>query len=601
MASIDPVAYLREIPPFHALPAPLFDEAARKLDVAYHPAGTWLARVGQEPLQHLWVVRKGAVRLERNGQTLQVLEEGETFGYTSLITGKATLDVVVEDDLVAYRIPGAEFQRLLSNAEFAGHFAVRLSERLRSSLEHSPVATFPSDLSVEVAQLVRRGPVWVDAATTIEGAARVMRDERVSSVLVRTDPPGIVTDRDFRNRVLAEGLGPEEPVTRVLSRPLQTVEAATPTYEAWRQLLDAGVHHLPVVKGGDIVGVLTASDLLRATAQGPVAVLRRVERLPSRDALPGYASQVKEMASALLSGGLDAMVIAGFVSRLNDALVRRILTWAEAELGSPAAPYTWMVFGSEGRMEQTLLTDQDNAIVFADEGRTNRAWFQALAERANRDLLAAGFPECPGGYMARRWLGPLSEWKERFAGWMDVPNPKALLEASIFFDYRPVFGQLDLAPLDAVIAGAPRKVPFLRHMASTALEFHPPPMLLLRLKGASSTVDLKRHGISPVVFLARCYGLEVGCRSRNTLERLEAAARSGAMDQEHLGTIGEAFRFLVGLRLRLQLRQLQAGEAPANAVHLSDLSAIERSRLKDSLRAVQLWQGQAAHHFQTDF
>ena len=132
MASIDPVAYLREIPPFHELPGPLFDGAAGKLDVAYHPTGTWLARVGQAPLEHLWVIRKGAVRLERNGQTLQVLEEGETFGYTSLITGKATLDVVVEDDLVAYRIPGAEFQRLLSDAHFAGHFAVGLSARLRA-------------------------------------------------------------------------------------------------------------------------------------------------------------------------------------------------------------------------------------------------------------------------------------------------------------------------------------------------------------------------------------------------------------------------------------------------------------------------------------
>jgi CBS domain-containing protein len=601
MASIDPVAYLREIPPFRELPAPLFDEAAGKLDVAYHPAGTWLARVDRAPLEHLWVIRKGAVRLERNGQTIQVLEEGESFGYTSLITGKASLDVVVEDDLVAYRIPGAEFQRLLSDAHFAGHFAVGLSARLRSSLEHSPVATFPADLSVEVGQLVRRGPVWVDEATTIAAAARVMRDERISSVLVRTEPPGIVTDRDFRNRVLAEGLGPTELVTRVFSRPIQTVEAATPTYEAWRQFLDSGVHHLPVVKGGEIVGVLTSSDLLRATAQGPVAVLRRVERLASRDALPGYAAHVKEMTSALLSGGLDAMIIAGFVSRLNDALVKRILTWGEAELGPPPAPYAWIVLGSEGRMEQTLLTDQDNALIYADEGKPQQKWFQSLAERANQDLQAAGFPECPGGYMAQKWQGPLSAWKERFGAWMDVPKPTALLEASIFFDYRTVHGGLDLSPLEDVIGGAPSKVSFLRHMASTALEFHPPPMLLLRLKGASSTVDLKRHGISPIVFLARCYALEVKCRSRNTMERLEAAALSGAMDKEHLGMIGEAFRFLVGLRLRLQLKQLQAGVAPANAVHLSDLSAIERSRLKDSLHAVHVWQGQAAQHFQTEF
>jgi CBS domain-containing protein len=304
------------------------------------------------------------------------------------------------------------------------------------------------------------------------------------------------------------------------------------------------------------------------------------------------------MASALLSGGLDAMVIAGFVSRLNDALVTRILTWAEAELGPPPAPYAWIVFGSEGRMEQTLLTDQDNAIVYADEGGARREWFADLAERANRDLLAAGFPECHGGYMARKWQGPLSEWKERFAGWMEVPKPQSLLEASIFFDYRRVHGQLDLEPLEGVIAGAPRKTTFLRFMASTALDFHPPPMLLLRLKGGSSTVDLKRHGISPIVFLARCYGLEIGCRSRNTLERLDAATKAGLMSEENFGTVGEAFRFLVGLRLRLQLRMLREGKEPVNEVHLGELSAIERSRIKDSLHAIKVWQDQAAHRYQ---
>jgi CBS domain-containing protein len=601
MASIDPATYLREIPPFHALPGPLLDEATRKLDVAYHPAGTWLARVGQQPFQHLWVIRKGAVRLERDGQALQVLEEGETFGYTSLLTGVATLDVVVEDDLVAYRIPAAQFKVLLSDAAFARHFAVGLSERLRSSLEHSPVATFPADLSVEVGRLLRRGPVWVDDGVTIEAAARVMRDEGVSSVLVRGDPPGIVTDRDLRNRVLAVGLGPEEPVTRMVSRPLKTVDAGTPTYEAWRRLLDAGVHHLPVVKDGEIVGVLTSSDLLRATAQGPVAMLRRVERLASREALAGYGAQVKEMTSALLGGGLDPMVIAGFVSRLNDALIQRILAWAEADLGPAPTPYAWIVFGSEGRMEQTLLTDQDNAIVYAEEGAAHREWFRAVADQAKKDLVAAGFPECPGGFMAHRWQGPLSAWKERFAGWMDVPSPKALLDASIFFDYRPVHGALELAPLDAIVQEAPRKGPFLRLMAATALEFHPPPMLLLRLRGESSTVDLKRHGISPIVFLARCYALEIGCTSRSTLARLEAAAEAGVMDPDHLGSVGEAFHFLVGLRLRLQLRSLQAGQAPANTVHLGDLSGIERSRLKDSLHAIHVWQDQAAHHFQAGF
>jgi CBS domain-containing protein len=599
MAAIDPVAYLRSIHPFHALPAPLFEDAARHLEVGLFQAGTWLVRVGQRPLEHLYVIRKGVVRLERDGKTLQILEEGEVFGYTSLITGAATLDVLVEEDLLAYRLPGEVFRRLLADAQFAGHFAVGLSERLRSSLEHSPVATFEPDLSLRVEELVRREPVWVEPGQTVGDAARLMAELNISSVLVRTDPPGILTDRDFRKRVLAAGQGPEVPVTQVFSRPLRTVAGDTPIHDAWATLLDAGVHHLPVTRDGTVVGVITSTDLLRSTAQGPMSVLRGVERLASPDKLPGYAQKVTQMTAMLLAGGLDATVIAGLVARLNDALVRRILRWAEADLGPAPAPYAWIAFGSEGRMEQTLLTDQDNALVYADAGVPRRDWFQALAERANRDLEAAGFPRCPGGYMARSWNGPLSEWTARFAGWLDVPSPEAVLVASIFFDFRRVGGELDLEPLEALVERAAGKSPFLRFLAQDALRFHPPPMMLLRLRG-SSTVDLKLHGISPVVAMARRYGLGAGSDARTTLGRLEAATRAGLLEEEAREAVSEAYRFLLGLRLRLQLRQLKEGKPAANEVSLHALSAMERSRLKDAFRAIRHWQERSAFRFQAE-
>jgi CBS domain-containing protein len=327
-------------------------------------------------------------------------------------------------------------------------------------------------------------------------------------VLVRTEPPGIVTDRDFRNRVLAGGLPSDVPVTRVFSRPLLTVAAETPIYEVWTVLLDARVHHLPVTRDGLVVGVLTSTDILRSTAQGPVAVLRSVERLASRASLGGYATRVLEMVAALLSGGLDTMAIAGLVGRLNDALLRRLLHWAVEDLGAPPAPFAWIVFGSEGRMEQTLLTDQDNALIYADQGGAHRQWFQALAEKVNGDLETAGFPRCPGGYMARSWHGTLTEWTERFLGWTEVPTPQALLVASIFFDYRKVGGDLDLGALEGLIAAAAHKPVFLRLLAKDALTFRPPPLLLMRLRGSTSTVDMKANGISPVVSLARRFALE---------------------------------------------------------------------------------------------
>jgi CBS domain-containing protein len=600
MASLDPVAYLRSTPPFHALPAPLFDLAAHSLEVGYYPAGSQLVRVGGKPLEHLYVIRKGSVRLEREGQTLQVLEEGETFGYTSLLTDKATLDVTVEDDLLAYRLPGVEFRRLLADANFAGHFAVGLSQRLKSSLEHSPVTTFKADLHLEVQQLLRRPAVWVDPSTTVGQAARVMREQRISSVLVRSDPPGIVTDRDFRNKVLAEGLGPDTPVTAILSRPLRTVDAATPISAAWTSLLDSGGHHLPVRRGTEIAGVLTSTDLLKCHAPGPVAVLRRVERLTDRSALPGYGTKVTEMASALLAGGLEADVIAGYVARLNDALVRRLLTFAEADQGPPPAPYAWVTMGSEARMEQTLLTDQDNALVFGDEGEAHRAWFQGLAERVNADLVAAGFPRCTGGYMASKWNGTVSEWVQRFAGWFEARKPQELLEASTFFDFRRVAGSLELEPLEAALSTTAQHPVFLRYLAHAALDLRPPSSLTLRLR-ESSEIDLKMQGLSPIVYLARCYGLEIGSRAQNTRERMEAAVKAGLMSAEVFGTVSEAYKFLLGLRLRMQLRLLSEGKPVTNKVALSALSGIERSRLKDCFRTIKAWQEMAAYHYQASF
>jgi CBS domain-containing protein len=593
-----PVVYVRATPPFDAVAKPLFDEAMASLEVAFYPAGTRLVHAGGAPLERLYVIRTGSVRLERDGQPVQVLEEGETFGYTSLITHQATLDVVVDEDLLAYELPAPEFQKLrAADAAFASHFAVGLADRLRHSLEHSSVVRFQADLSQEIGRLVRRSPVWVGEEATVGEAARLMRAEGISSVLVRGDPPGIVTDRDFTNRVLAHGLGPATPVARVQSRPLRTLPAETPMHEAWASLLDTGAHHVAVTRDGDVAGVVTANDLLKASAHGPMAVLRQVERLPSRASLPGYAEKVVEMDAALLAGGLDATVIGQLVSRLNDALLARILGWAEVDLGPAPAPWALIAFGSDARREQALLTDQDNALVWADEGEARRGWYEELGARVNADLEAAGFPPCPAGHMARREHGPLSEWTRRFNEAIDEPRPHA---AALLFDYRKIGGTLDLAPLDAAMARAPRNPLFLRFLARTAVEHQPPGSVGLRL-GAGATADLKAHGIVPVVYLARCYGLEIGTAARATLDRLDAAAAAGLVSPEAHEGVAHAYRFLLGLRLRHQLRQLSEGDAPTSVVRLADLSPVERSRLKESFRAIKRWQERAAYHYRTDF
>jgi CBS domain-containing protein len=420
-----------------------------------------------------------------------------------------------------------------------------------------------------------------------------MRDDRVSSVLVEADPPAIVTDRDLRNKVLAEDLGPDTPALRVASRPLLTVAAAAPVYEAWRALLDGGVHHLAVERGGEIVGVVTSGDVLKQSARGPLAVLQRVERLADRAALPGYAAQLADMVAALVASGLDATVIAGFVARLNGILTHRLLRWAEAELGPAPAPYAWVASGSEGRREQTLVTDQDNLLVYADEGAAHVAWFCALAELVNRDLEAAGFPACPGGHMARYEHGTLGEWRRRLDACVDEPRAH---DAEVYFDLRSVAGHLSIDALEEPIARAGLSPMFLHLLAREALAFSPPSELVLRLR-RHPAVDLKLHGLAPIVFLARCYALEARSPARGTLERLEAAHAAGLLGADTFVAVSEAFRFLCALRLRVQLRAVEAGAAPSNRVALAALTPVERARLKEAFGAVKAWQAQAAQRY----
>jgi CBS domain-containing protein len=306
------------------------------------------------------------------------------------------------------------------------------------------------------------------------------------------------------------------------------------------------------------------------------------------------------MITTLFAGGLEPLVIGGFVARLNETLLGRILRWAEAELGPPPTPYAWMVFGSEGRMEQMLLTDQDNALVWRDDTAEARRYYEAFTERVNADLVSAGFPRCPGGYMATRWNGPLVEWEERFANWLDRPTPQALLEASIFFDFRAPHGGLSLATLEATVRRAGGARVFLAAMAKSALTFHPPGGLVLRLRSDSSKLDLKLKGVSPIVFLARVYGLESGAETSNTLARLGAAVHAGLIEQDSCETLSEAYRYLLRLRLREQLRAVGQGRPPTKVISLAVLSSVAGSRLRDGCRAIEGWQERASYHYRTD-
>ncbi|MBV8201638.1 MAG: cyclic nucleotide-binding/CBS domain-containing protein [Acidobacteria bacterium] len=611
---MEPLEFLRRHPPFDRLTDHQLQSALDGLEVSFSPRGDRVLRRGGPRGEHLYVIRKGAVRLERDGQQLMALEEGDCFGFPSLIGRASPLaDAVAAEDTLLYRLPEAVFTALLeSSPSFAEFFLLDLAGRLRRAAEMEPMG-LGSDLAIPARRLAAREPVFVAATATVGEAARLMRAAGTGAVLVSGPGPelGILTDRDLRT-VLASGHGPDLPVARAMTRPVRSLPAAASLFEVLLFMLEHRVRHAPLAADGKIVGLIGDTDLLRLHLRSPLHLMHELARLRDPGAAAGYARELAAMVEVLAWGGADAAQIGRIVSRLNDALTASLLRLAEAELGPPPCPYAWIVLGSEGRMEQALLTDQDNALVWEQDSPAAGAYFGQLAERGVSGLLAAGFPPCPGGFMATRWGHPLAWWRRTFQGWVEAPQPQALVEASSFFDFRPVHGSLGLAALDEALLRAGREGTFMAQLAKTALGFRPPLGAFHQLRADHGGVDLKAGGIMPIVGLARLHGLAAGSRARPTLERLATDSAGGAdsaggkggagseggaggaaagagmvLSQAGAATLAEAFRFLLRVRLRTQIESLRRGEPPPPASRLQDLSALERQYLKETFLAIR--------------
>ncbi len=583
--------------PFDRLTPAELETAARSAGTLTVPGGTIILRQGGRVSEFLHIVGKGSAHLVRDGQVLQEIEEGECFGYPSILGGNAPgSDVIAAGELVLHRIPAAVFRELLGNAEFAGFFLTSLSQRLRGG-PRSGAAAMGGGMTLPVGSLAK-APLRIAPDATVADAARAMRDGRADVVLVDGDPAGILTDHDFQVKVLAAGRGPDTPVAQVMSSPVKTLPADTPVHGALLYLLEHRIHHLPVTDGERVTGIVSAADLLRHQTRSPLSLLHRLENLEPGEPLGWYAGESAAMIEDLFAGGLKVAQIGKVFAQVNDMLVHRLVALAQAELGPAPCAFAWLVFGSEGRMEQALLTDQDNALVYAEATDEATDYFARLARHVVDSLMAAGFPPCPGGYMATNWCRSLPEMRATFDGWIRGASGEALVEAAIFFDFRSVCGELDCEPLHELVAAAADNQLFLARMARVARGFRPPLGLFRRIRAEDGRVDLKTGGLAPIVSMARVYGLQVRTRARPTRERLEAAIAGGALSLELGETLIETYRFLLQVRLGQQLAAVRAGAAPDNLIVLEKLSPVEQRHLKEAFQAIRELQDAATTRFQ---
>jgi len=593
ISPVAPRAFLARHAPFDSFPPEALDRVERVLEMRFAARGETIFSCDGAPGDALWIVRKGRVRLERNGELFELLEPGECFGFPSLISDRPPQrDAVAAEDALLYRVPKGEFLRLLDEPGAARFFLEGLAARLRMQTSLNESGARPA---LALARSLGRRPLaTIVPGASVEEAARRMRDLGVVSLLVtqeRIEPAaelplaavlGIVTDRDLRDRVVAAGLATTTAVGAIASSPLLTLDAGASNVDALLELARHGVRHLPIVDEGRVVGFVSASDLVLHQSLHPLALRRELERRPIPELLPGFTDRLRRVVAELAASGVDALRIGPIVSTLADCLSRRLLEEACLAQDLALADVAWMVHGSEGRQEQILPTDQDNALAWRNAGSEPDS---AVAERAERvarqvvdGLLAAGYPLCPGGYMATHWHDPLAGWIRRFERWIAEPRPEDGVDIHTFLDLRAVAGRLDCSPIDEMRSAAGRDRHFLRALAREVSSWALPFGFFGALKEGDHGFDLKRGSLL-IVAIARLSALEAGSLQRGTLDRLAAAEPVLGSDA---ATLAEGFRYLAALRLELALDPARRAEADSgHRIHLAALNALERRFLKD--------------------
>ncbi|MBP1466673.1 cyclic nucleotide-binding/CBS domain-containing protein [Candidatus Chloroploca sp. M-50] len=609
-------SFLTGYPPFDQLPPQAVARAARGMQIEYFATGQTILEFGGAPAKFLYVVRKGGVDLLREtGSEIEIFDTlgpGEAFGYPSLIRDQApAVTVRAHTETLAYLLPSELFHRLRDeNPAFHRFFAAVAFDRLGFALKVRQDRADPALFQTRLGDLVRRSLMVISPDATVREAAQLMSKEGISCLLVDLPPvgvldhnTGIITDRDLRNRVLAAGLPADTLVREVMTAPALSLSIDSLAFEGLLLMLERGIHHLPISEQGVVVGMVTNTDILRRQSRSPVFLPRQVDRATGLDELRNYTDQVAMTVSGLLDAGARIADIGRVVAVAHDALHRRLLRDIEMEIGPPPVPYAWIVLGSEGRLEQTLRTDQDNALIYADDAPPEApAYFRTLAHMMVEQLVACGFPRCPGDVMATnpQWCQPLASWQAMFRRWIDVPEEEALMRSSIFFDYRQLYGDLDAeAGLRSVIARTQGNTIFLARLARAALRATPPLTFFRSVALDDERIDLKTRGTAMVVDLARLFALEAGRSETGTLSRLQASWPTASVSQAAAEGLADAFELLSLLRLRHQHQQITRGEEPTNLVVFPQLSPLERRELKESLQIIARIQRSVAMTYQT--
>ena len=597
--------------PFSRLDEEAFRFLIPRLKLAYFPKDAVIVEREGGPFPPFHIIQSGHVSSVTAGlDTLpdRVLTPGECFPVGALSAGgQPTRTYRAIDDVFAYQLGVDDFNRLRRRSpEFETYCTAAVTVLAQQSLaelqrHYAQVAADQQSMTRPLSDIVTREPVTCGAQTTLRAALTRMRDHAVRSIIIvdaSEAPIGVFTLNDLRDRVVLREVSLETPVAQVMTRQPITLAAEATAAEAMQQMAAGGFHQMIVTDHGRVFGTVAEHDLFALQRVSLRQIHHAIRSSRTIAALAHVAVDIRNLAHNLLAQGVAAETLTRTVSALNDALTREVITRVLQEHDLTNIDWCWMALGSEGRGEQTLATDQDNALIYAagpnlppSEQLRAKHELIGFAREINDALDALGFPRCRGGIMAGNpeWCLAEEQWRARFTQWLTEPTPEALLRANIFFDFRAVFGDSALAERLSqwLLARTQGNKLFLRLLVANALQTEPPLGLIRAFvvdddPGHPGTLDLKTRGTRIFVDAARVFALAQGIHATGTAERLRRAGELLHVEPRHVDATVDAFHYLQVLRLRTQHRR-DAGAIP-NRIDPNALNEIDQRMLKEALR-----------------
>lgn len=604
-ASLD---FLRRFSPFNRMEHDALGFLASRLTLVFHPAGEELLTPDSGIPPHLFIVQRGKILARQAGATAVTeyttlpLGPGECFpiGALSARRPSTNLYVAAEDSFV-FRLPAEDFRELMRMSQefhlFCTQYIASLLNQSRQQLQSafSQRAAEQQTMTTSLARLIKQAPVTVSPDTPTRSTIEQMARQRVGCMVVvnaDSQPVGVLTQSDVIRRVVLDGAELDRPVVDVMTPGPHALPASASAYDAALEMATHGIRHLMVVDTqGRLQGVVSERDLFSLQRISLGQIRASIDGAADVEALRHASADIRQLALNLIAQGVGAEQLTHFISALNDALTRRIIDLERHSHGLNDVDFAWLAFGSEGRHEQTLSTDQDNGLMYTCPPGTDRQVLrQALlrfAKAVNDDLAVCGFPLCKGNIMASNpalCLTP-DEWQARFDAWMDEPDPQALLNASIFFDYRVIAGNESHGERlrNWLNRSARKNASFLRQMAANALSV-PPPIGRIRdfVLDDDGSIDLKTSGARLFVDVARILALRTEVASSSTVQRLRQAGTRMGIPQDETAAVIDGFHFIQLLRLRAQ--HLDGNRAHDNRIRPETLNELDRRILKEAFR-----------------